>query len=184
MNTSATPSRLLRRALPVVALTASLGLLGALATTSPAAAVEFAPAATLDVDPSCVNGAFTVDIAYGNVDGLTAAQFVSAVGTGSASYSDLITDVPAGQTVVTSYTANEGNTVTLHITSADAAVPIDYTLNVTVDCIEDTTIPETTVVDSSGGGLPTTGAGNWLLAGVASGLLLAGITLIRGTRRA
>ena len=50
--------------------------------------------------------------------------------------------------------------------------------------IPDTTVPVTTAVDSSGGGLPSTGSSNWPLAGLAAVLLLAGITMTRSVRRA
>lgn len=160
---------------------ASLCLLGSAGTAS---ADEFMPAATLTVDPVCVEGVFHLDIVMGNVAGLDTAHFIKSVQTSNTVWSALETDVAAGDTYVNNLTSDEGSLVTLHITSADAVPAIDYTLNVTVDCIEDTTIPETTVVDSSGGGLPSTGGSNWLMAGVASALLLAGITLTRSTRRA
>ena len=57
----------------------------------------------------------------------------------------------------------------------------------TVDCIEDEiipddTVPETTVVGSSGG-LPSTGRSSGLVTGLAALALLGGSVLARLTRR-
>ena len=187
MNNVPTPS--LRHRLSAVALATSLGFVAVLSSAAPAAAVEFAPAATVEVTATCVDGTFHLDITMGNLQGLTSAHFVASASTSNTGWSDIPIDVAAGDASVSHLTSAEGSAVTVHITSTDAAVPIDYSLAVTADCVEDTTIPdttipETTVVDSSGGGLPSTGGSNWLMAGVASALLLAGITLTRSTRRA
>jgi hypothetical protein len=170
--------------LPIVALVASFGLLGALATASPASAVEFAPAATLDVQTACINDTYVIDITMGNLQGLATAQFVVSANTGNTALTGITYDVDAGTVLAKQLTGDEGVDLILQITSSDAIVPIDYSLNVTVDCVADTTIPATTVVGSSGGDLPTTGGSGWPTAGIASVLLLAGVALTRSTRRA
>ena len=189
--TSITSSSLRRRVgvLSGAVCVASLCLLGSAGT---AAADEFMPAATLTVDPVCIEGSFYLDIVMGNVAGLDTAHFVATLNTGNTAWNAIEYDVPAGATEVNHVTGAEGALVTVHITSADATPAIDYSIEFTADCIEDSTIPETTVpettvpettaVDSSGGGLPSTGSSSGPLAGVAALLLLAGIALTRSTR--
>ena len=185
MNITSSPSarrRCLTGFIPAVAIAASLSVVGLLGSATPAAADEFTPAATLDVDTACVNGVFTIEITMGNVAGLDTAHFIASASTGNTGWNGIQIDVQAGDTRVEPLTAPEGWAVTLHITSADATPAIDYSLAVTVDCIEDETIPETTEVNS-GGGLPSTGSSSWLVAGLASLALLGGTALTRVTRR-
>ena len=188
MNITSSPSarrRCLTGLMRAVTIAASLGVVGLLGSATPAAADEFTPAATLDVDTACVNGVFTIEITMGNVAGLDTAQFLGSTSTGNKGWAwdGMTNDVQAGDTLVESLTAPEGWAVTLHITSADATPAIDYSLAVTVDCIEDEMIPETTEVNSGGGGLPSTGSSSWLVAGLASLALLGGTALTRVTRR-
>ena len=127
-----------------------------------------------------------------NPDGGASAHFVvTAVDVKGPITIDEGVDIAPNASQVDDWQLFEGVPGSVHITSDDHDPAIDFFMQVTPDCVSDETIPETvhetipetTVVDSSGGGLPSTGSPSPLTALLAVGLLAAGIGLLRLVRR-
>ena len=172
---------------------AGLALLTTAALSQPASAVvSIAPNATVIATSGCEGGLFFIHTTMSNPDGGASAHFVvTAVDVEGPITIDEGVDIAPNASQVDDWQLFEGVPGSVHITSDDHDPAVDFFLQVTPDCVSDETIPETvpetipvtTVVDSSGGGLPSTGATSPLTATLALGLLGAGVVLTRVVRR-
>ena len=187
-----------RRLLPATAVAASLGLAGVLATASPAAAVvSIAPNATVTATSGCEGGDFYLHTTMSNPDAGASAHFVLTVD-GPATYNGVGIDLAPNVERVDHWKFFDDIPNFVHITSDDHDPAIDFLFAITPNCQPDETVPDETVpmdtvpdetvpldtiVDSGGGGLPSTGSSDAPMAVAAIALLAAGVGLVRVVRR-
>ena len=163
------------------------------ALSAPASAVvSFAPNATVTATSGCEGGLFFIHTTMSNPDGGATAHFVvTAVDVKGPITIDEGVDVAPNASQVDDWQLFEGVPGSVHITSDDHDPAIDFFMQVTPDCVSDETIPETvpetipdtTVVGSSGGGLPSTGSTSPETMLLVAALLSAGAWLVRVVRR-
>ena len=188
---------------------AGFALLTTLAVSAPAFAVnEFPPNAVVTASSGCEGETFYLHTTMSNPGGLSSAHFILTAAGGTASYNGIGIDIAPNDSRVDNWIFLEGQTGFVHITSSDHNPFVDYSFEVTPDCVAEvtttvaTTIPPTTVPATTipattipaptttvaaqlvPTALPVTGSSDSATGVMAFGLLGIGILMLRFTRRA
>lgn len=176
-----------------VVTVAGLVLLTTATLSQPASAVvSIAPNATVTATSGCEGDRMHIHTTMSNPGGGAPAHFVvTGVDVAGPITINEGVDVAPDGSQSNDWLLFEGVPGSVHITSDDHDPAIDFFIQVTPDCVPDETVPETvletipdtTVVDSSGGGLPSTGSTSPETTLLAAALLIAGAWLVRVVRR-